>query len=564
MSFGPPSAAVSMTADEEESERIDSITLEILWTRLIALADEAAATLVRTSFSPIVRESNDFACALFDAHGNSLAENSIGIPSFNVTMSRTLQHVLQGRPLNDWRPGDVLITNDPWLATGHLPDFTVLRPVFDEDRLVAWAGAIAHMADVGGSGWTPDTREVYEEGLRIPPSLLFQAAEPNEMLVNIIRANVRLPDAVMGDLMAMVAAAQCAGDNLLTLMAEAGIDDLTHLSSEIRRRGDAAMRRAVAAIPDGIYRGQADFDGTDDESIRICVSITVDNDEILVDYDGTSPQVSMGLNTVYNYTLAYTCYPIKCALDPATPRNGGTYDCITVKAPEGSILNPNFPAAVNARQIVGHVLAGVLYEALAQVVPDKVIADSGSAPSLRAIVSGEHPEGGKFSTIFFVSGGLGARPMRDGLGATCFPSTITCGAMEVLEAGAPIRIWKKEFVPDSGGPGEFRGGVGQEVEFELLGDNVCKLSLFVDRVNHPARGLCGGLSGLGSQVEVNGITEGFPLKGRSPLKPGDRVRVRYPGGGGFGRPVDRKADAVSADLRAGLISEAAAREIYGR
>lgn len=540
----------------------DPIALEILWTRLIAIADEAATTLVRTSFSPIVRESNDFSCAIFDARGNTVAENTIGIPSFNMTMQRTLQAVLASRPMERWRPGDVIMTNDPWLCSGHLPDVTMLQPVFVDDRLVGWSGSIAHMADIGGVGWRADSRDVYAEGLFVPPTLLFRAGAVNEDLIGIIRANVRLPEEVVGDLMAQAAAGREASDRLVDLARELGIDSLETISDEICSRAEAATRNAIRDIPDGTYRSVADMDGTGEEPIRLAVAVTVAGDEMHIDYGGTSPQVAMGLNTVMNYTEAYSCYPVKCALDPHTPRNAGSYRCIRVTAPEGSILNPRFPAAVNGRQIVGHVLSAVIYEALAQVVPDAVIAESGSAPTLRVVISGERSDGRHFNSILFASGGMGARPDMDGLSATCFPSTVVCGSMEILETTAPVRVWRKELAGDSGGPGRFRGGLGQAVRLEVRGERPCTLSLFVDRVEHPARGLRGGRPGAPSYVAVNGRTAGFPLKGVSVLQPGDVIDVRYPGAGGFGDPASRDPSLIEADLRAGLVTERAVREDY--
>ncbi|MBO0688548.1 MAG: hydantoinase B/oxoprolinase family protein [Candidatus Dormibacteraeota bacterium] len=551
----------------------DPIALEILWTRLIAIADEAATTLVRTSFSPIVRESNDFSCVLFDRAGNAIAENTIGIPSFNLTMSRTLAHLLRWRPAERWRPGDVACTNDPWLTSGHLPDLTVLAPVFREGRLLAWTGSIAHQADIGGTIWSADTREVYEEGIRVPPILLCREGELNEDLLELLRANLRLPDQVVGDVMAQVAAGETAARRLLELVDEAGLDDLDELSHEVCTRAERAMRRAVAAISDGVYRGSLDLDGTGEEAVHLEATVHVRGDALDVDYTGTSPQVGRSLNVVLNYTEAYTCYPLKCALDPATPRNEGSYRCLGVTAPEGTILNPRRPAAVNARQLVGHCLSAVLYTALAPVLGDRVIAESGSAPTLRVVLSGPRDPGGpggsppgeqgrRFTSIFFLNGGMGARPEHDGLSTTCFPSNVICGAMESIEATAPVRVWRKELAVDSGGPGRQRGGLGQELEVELLAPAECTLSLFVEHAEHPPQGVLGGRPGAPSAVVWNGSSAGFPLKGRSRIRPGDRLWVRYPGGGGYGDPAERDRDAVSADLEAGLVTEAQARDEY--
>ncbi|MGH7152555.1 MAG: hydantoinase B/oxoprolinase family protein, partial [Acetobacteraceae bacterium] len=282
-----------------------------------------------------------------------------------------------------------------------------------------------------------------------------------------------------------------------------------------------------------------------------------------LDYTGTSPEVRRALNVVTNYTVAYSCYPLKCALDPGTPRNEGSYRPIHVSAPEGSILNPRFPAPVNARQLVGHCLSAVIYKALAPVLGDRIIAECGSAPTLRVLISGRREDRRRYSTILFINGGMGARAARDGLSSTCFPSSVICGSMEVIETQAPLRIWRKQLAVDSGGPGRYRGGLGQDVEVELACTEPANLSLFVERRQHPALGVLGGMPGAESRMVWNGRETGFPLKGRNRMAGGDRLVVRYPGGGGFGDPKERNRAAVRADLEAGRITEATAREAYG-
>ena len=355
----------------------DPVALQVIWRRLIAIADEAAATLRRTSFSPIVRESNDFACVLFDAAGLAIAENTIGIPSFNMTLGRTLNYCLSKRPAGEWKPGDVGICNDPWLTSGHLPDITIVAPIFSGKRLLGWTGSIAHMADIGGALWSADTRQVFEEGIRIPFSLLMREGVYNDDLVRIIRANVRIPDLVMGDMAAQISAGDAAAQALKVLAEHERIADFSEISQAIRSRSESAMRRSIEQIPDGIYRSVVDMDGADDEPIHIEVKIEKKGSNLHIDYSGSSPQASRAINTVLNYTEAYTCYPLKCLFDPLTPRNDGSYKMIHVVAPEGSILNPRFPAPVNARQLVGHCLPAALYRALASVVADRVVADFG-------------------------------------------------------------------------------------------------------------------------------------------------------------------------------------------
>ena len=541
----------------------DPVALQVIWRRLIAIADEAAATLRRTSFSPIVRESNDFACVLFDAEGFAIAENTIGIPSFNMTLGRTLGHFLSKRAASEWKPGDVGICNDPWLTSGHLPDVTIVAPIFHGRRLLGWAGSIAHMADIGGTLWSADTREVFEEGIRIPFSLLMREGTYNEDLVRILRANVRIPDLVMGDIAAQVSAGEAAARGLRTLADHERISDFSEISRAIRDRSEAVMRRAIAEIPNGVYKSVVDMDGTDDGPIHIEVTIKKKGGEMFIDYAGTSPQARRAINTVLNYTEAYTCYPLKCLLDPMSPRNDGSYKMIHVSAPEGSILNPRFPAPVHARQLVGHCLSTVLYRALAPVVAERVTADSGSAPTLRVLCNGFRDDRSPYTTIFFINGGMGARAKRDGLSATCFPSNVVCGSMEIIEALAPLRIWQKELAIDSGGPGCFRGGLGQNVEIELIGREDANISVLADRVHHPADGVLNGRAGASSLIALNGRENAIPVKGKSRIKQGDRLRIRYPGGGGYGDPRQRNRTAVRSDLEEGLISLGAAQQVYG-
>lgn len=541
----------------------DPIRLQVVWSQLIAAADEAATVLVRTSFSPITRESNDFACVIFDARGNAIAENTIGIPSFNVTLGKTLQHLLLQYPLETWQAGDVAITNDPWLASGHLPDVTVIAPVFHEDKIIAWTGEIAHMADIGGNLWSVDNRQVFEEGLCLPLLKLIQDNAVDENILRILRANVRLPDQVEGDIMALVNAGEVAARRIREIVTEQNIEDFETFSDEICSRAETSMRNAIRELPDGEYKSSIELDGTDEAAVTIAVSINVQNDEMWIDYCGTSDEIQASLNVVFNYTEAYSYFPLKCVLDPGVPRNEGSYRPIHVSAPEGSILNPRRPAPVNARQLVGHTLSTVIYKALAEAVPNRVLAESGSAPTLRVLVSGTTDDNRAFTSILFINGGMGASLEADGLSATCFPSNVVCGAMEVIEATAPLRIWKKELREDSGGPGRTRGGLGQIVELELLSKKQAVLSMFVEHARHAPAGLAGGGAGGVSVVERNGIGHGFPLKGRSLLEPGDRIKVCYPGGGGFGNPNERDPNLITADIREGYVSINKAKEVYG-
>lgn len=540
--------------------RFDPVSLQILWSRLISIADEAAAALLRTSFSTIVRESNDFACVLMDAEGASLAENSIGIPSFVGLLPRTLRHMLAEIPKEELRPGDCLITNDPWMATGHLLDITTASPVFHRGRLVGFAGATSHMPDIGGVLWSADCSEVHEEGLRILPTKFLSEGRENREVVRFIRGNVRVAEQVMGDIYAQIAAQAVCARRLSEFLDDTGLGDLTELSAVLQARADGAMRKAIRALPDGTWRHVIKADGYEDQETTIACAVTIAGDRLSVDYAGTSPQIARGLNSVMNYTYAYTVYPLKCALDPDTPRNEGSYRAVEVTAPEGSILNPRFPAAVNARHLTGLFLSGAVYGCLAQIVPGKVIADSAS-PSPRPVYTGRDARGHRFSQVLFGSGGMGAALGRDGLNATAFPTNSGSGSVEAFEASAPVLVWRKDLLPDSGGPGRWRGGLGQEVEVEVTTDEPVRLALISDRMRHPAGGLDGGLHGAPAKVELHDGTRPHP-KGRTTLPPRTRLIMHYGGGGGVGDPRARDPDAVKRDVEAGYVTPEGAQRDY--
>lgn len=540
----------------------DPITLEILWSRLISIADESAAALLRTSFSTIVRESNDFATVLMDANGDSLSENTGGIASFNGILPRTLKHFLARFPRETWKPGDCVITNDPWLATGHLPDITMVMPIFHDGELVAFSGSIAHSPDIGGSLWSADCRELYEEGLRIPPMRFLEAGEPNEALHEMILGNVRVPDQVLGDLHAQVTANRVCGRRLGEFLDDAGMPDLSALSGALLERADQAMRKAIAEVPDGTYRSVVEADGFDEDETHIECAVTVEGSRLHIDYDGTSKQIPRGLNCVMNYTHAYSAYPVKCALDPETPRNEGSYRPITVSAPEGSILNPRYPAPCNARQLTGHLLAGAIYKALSEAVPDRVIAECGGAPTMRAVFSGYNRDGARFSQILFASGGMGASSANDGLSTTAFPTNAGAGSIEAFESIAPLVVWRKEFRTDSGGAGRHRGGLGQVCEIESRSEQPMQLSLLSDRWKNPAGGMLGGGPGASSEIRFGDGRTPHP-KSRTVIEPGARLVMSYAGGGGCGEPRERDRERVRDDVADGYVSADSARDIYG-
>jgi len=546
-----------MTRDESPTN--DPIALEIAWSRLQAVVDEGEITLMRTAFSAIIREAYDFAVVLMDARGGSVVQSQHSLPSFVGTLPRTLEAARALVPASRWRPGDVFATNDPWLGTGHLPDVTMMRPVFRRGTLVAYVGCIAHWADVGGMIWSGDSQELYEEGLRLPLRRLVAEGTLNEDLTAVIQANVRLPEQVLGDLHAQLATLEVSERRLHELLDEMELADPAALFALMQDRSEGVMRAAIAGLPDGTYAHTVEIDGID-APLMLRVAMTVVGDAIALDWSGSSPQCARGINETYNHAYAMSVYPIKCALAPDVPNNQGSYRPISMYAPEGSIINARYPAAVASRQILGHYLSNVVFGALAQVVPDRVLADSGS-PSPRIVFSGLRPDGSKYGAALLLSGGVGAHATHDGLSAAPFPSNAGAISVEMVEAAAPLVFRARALRADSGGAGRHRGGLGVTTAVELGGTAPAVVSVMVDRVDHPPLGRFGGQPGAPNVVLKNG--ERTPSKSRIRMDPGDVLTVHAAGGAGFGPPTERPAEAVRADLEARYITPDAARAAYG-
>ncbi|WP_137922442.1 hydantoinase B/oxoprolinase family protein [Hydrogenophaga sp. 2FB] len=544
----------------EAQREIDPITLEIWWSRLVAIADEAATTLLRTAFSTVVRESNDFATVLMNRHGQSMAECTGGIPAFAGIIPRTTKAFLQQFPAESWREGDCVITNDPWLATGHLPDIAMVTPIFHKGELVGFAGCAAHSPDVGGTHGAGN-HQVFEEGICIPPMHLYQEGKRNESMLKLFLNNVRLPEQVLGDLEAQVTANEVCRKRAIDFLDDTGLSSFDLLSRTVHDRTEAAMRAAIAAIPDGSYVAAIDADGFAHHPTHIRCTVTIAGDSMTVDYAGSSAQVNRGTNCTMNYTQAYSVYPIKCVLDPQTRRNEGSYRAIEVKAPEGSIMNARYPAAVGARHLTGHLLCCAIYQALAQVIPEQVIADSGGTPAMRVRFSGGLQQHARFSQTLFASGGMGASARADGLSTTAFPTNSGAGSIEALEAVTPLLVRRKEFRVDSGGAGRHRGGLGQLCEVRNVTADPIQVAISADRQRHPALGIMGGMPGAPTAVTLaNG--KALDLKSRIDLAPGDSVTLAFAGGGGYGHATERVLGDIQRDIAYGYISRDAALDHY--
>ncbi len=539
---------------------IDPITLEVIWSRLISVVDEQAAALIHSSFTTVVREAGDLSAGVFDRSGNMIAQSVTGTPGHINTMANCVRkYVAPNYPIDSLKPGDTLITNDPWEASGHLFDLTIVSPVFYRGRGVAYFANTCHAVDIGGATMGGDARSLYEEGLAIPLMKLFKAGEANRELFDIIRANVRVPDQVIGDIYAQEVGNQVGARKLIEMLEEYDLPDIEEVSALILDRTETAVRDAVRSLPDGVYRNTIMIDGFD-EPLTIACALIVDGDELVVDYAGSSRQVDRGINVVLNYTHAYTTYTLMAALAPGIPNNEGAFRPIDVRAPLGSILNCTRPAPVSARHLIGHFVSQPLLTALAEIVPELVIAN-GSAGLWNTMMDGMDENGEEFAYIFFSAGGMGAAQDRDGLSATAFPSGIMGVPVEAIETAAPLLMHRRELRPDSGGAGRFRGGLGQVMELEIITGASANHSCMYDRTGNPALGLLGGLPGATGDLRLSDGGRPHP-KSHYALQPGQRVILELPGGGGYGPPSERDPERVLADARQGYISLDAAERDY--
>ncbi len=531
----------------------DPVTLEVCWNRLIGVVNEQAAALQRTSFTSVVREAGDLSAGVFDRRGFMVAQAVTGTPGHINSMALAMRHFLDAYPLETLRPGDVLATNDPWKTSGHLNDVTICSPIFWGDDLVAFFASTCHAPDIGGHVLSAEAREVYEEGLFIPIMKLYEAGRPNDSLIRLIKANTRVPDLVLGDFHAQIAGGDVGGQRLLEFMKEFGLSRLEPLADEIIGRTERAMREAIQRLRPGSHEYAITSDGFD-EPIVIKIRCEVRGDELWIDYSGSSPESRRGINVVLNYTQAYTTYGVKVIVSPDIPNNEGAFRPLRISAPEGSILNARHPAPVAARHVVGHFLPHAVAGALAPALPDRVMAE-GAANIWGVQVAGKDLAGTPFISLFFTSGGTGARATKDGLSATAFPSGVLGTPVEVIESLSPLLVEKKELRPDSGGPGTYRGGLGQSIAFRVRTREPFVCSILCDRTRTPAQGFFGGRPGAAGEVWINGQRPANP-KAEQILGPEARVEIRLPGGAGYGDPVHRDPELIRRDLEEGYVSRA--------
>jgi N-methylhydantoinase B len=545
--------------------RFDPITLEILWRRLISIVDESDAAVARTAFSSLLRDAHDYTCMFTDSRGRELAQGTLATPGQSGAMALGIRKLVQGLAPGSVAPGDVFITNDPWALAGHLNDVCVLGPVFHRGRLAAFTACILHHSDIGGRV-ASDNREVFEEGLFIPLVKLYAAGTLNQGVLDMILANVRTPEQVSGDIRSQIAANHVCAEKIGRMLEQHGLPDLDELGDEIVRRSEASIRASIARVPAGVYRAEALIEQKEGEpEVRIRCAVTVEGSDITVDLSGSSPQVDWGGNVVYNFTYAYVHMAVKSIFDPEIPNNHGIAAPIRLIAPEGTVVNCRFPAAVAARMQIGHFITEVIYRALAQALPGRVVAAGGGTPATMQMFYGRRGDGRPFHTVLIRGGGLGAGATRDGEGSFIFPANGANTPVEILESDAPLIVETRGLIADSGGPGKQRGALGRREVFRVPDDAYAprppvSMALQSGRFRLPPEGLFGGKPGARAQFLVNG-KPGDPY-GMTQLKPGDVVVMDAAGGGGYGDPRSRSRAALERDIAEGKVTLEAARREY--
>jgi N-methylhydantoinase B len=544
----------------------DPITLEILWRRLISIVDESDSSVARTAFSSLLRDAHDYTCMFTDQKGRELAQGSFATPGQSGAMALGIKNLVGQYPLETYKPGDIFITNDPWALAGHLNDVCVMSPIFYKNKVVAFTACVFHHSDIGGRV-SSDNHDVFEEGLFIPFVKLYDAGVLNPSVMEMIRWNVRTPDEVIGDIRSQIAANHVCSEKIRQMLRDNDLENLDDLADQVIRRTEKSMREEIEKIPDGIYRAEGVIEQMKgQQDVVIKAAVEVKGSDITVDLDGSSPQVHWGGNVVYNFTYAYVFMAIKSMFGPDIPNNDGCAKPVRLKAPEGTVVHCKFPAAVAARLVIGHYITEIIYRALSEVAPAKVIAASGGTPAQMNVFYGKRNDGRPWHSVIIRGGGMGASSVGDGNYVYIFPANGANTPVEIFESDTPLLVENRELLADSGGPGRMKGGIGQREVFRVPDDQYAplppvNLGIQAGRHIHPPEGLFGGKPGAKAQFLVNGVA-GNPF-GLTQLKPGDVVTIDAAGGGGCGNPLEREPERVETDVVKGYVSLEKAREDYG-
>jgi len=548
------------------SRTFDPITLEILWRRLISIVDEADSSVARTAFSSLLRDAHDYTCMFTDRFGRELAQGSFATPGQSGAMALGIKNLVKKYPLEYYQPGDIFITNDPWALAGHLNDVCVMSPIFFKDQLVAFTACVFHHSDIGGRV-ASDNHDVFEEGLFIPFVRLYQKGILNESVMDMIRWNVRTPDEVIGDIRSQIAANHVCTEKICQMLKESDLDNLDDLADAIIGITEKSMREEIEKIPDGVYLSKGIIEQMKGKTdIVIQAKVEIRGSDIIVDLEGSSDQVDWGGNVVFNFTYAYVFMAVKSMFAPDVPNNDGCARPIRLSAPEGSVVNCKFPAAVAARMGVGHFLTEIIYRALSDVLPKKVIAASGGTPAAMNVFYGRRKDGKPWHSVIIRGGGMGASAKNDGNYVYIFPANGANTPVEIFESDTPLVVEKRELLADSGGVGKMKGGLGKREVFKVPDDSYApippiNLGIQSGRYIYPAEGLFGGKSGAKAQFLVNGV-QGNSY-GLTQMKPGDVVTIDAPGGGGYGNPSEREPQMVLHDVIEGYVSIEEAKSEYG-
>ncbi len=539
--------------------------LQVMWNRLLAVVEEQGQTLIRAAFSPIVRECGDISAGIFDVNGRMLAQAVTGTPGHINTMAEAVQHLRAAFPVQTMKPGDIYMTNDPWLASGHLNDFLLMMPAFKDGKVVGFTSCTSHLVDLGGLGMGPEGSDIYDEGLLIPPCKLVEEGIPNALLLDIIRANSREPIANEGDIYALIACCEAGVNRLVSMMEEFGLTDLDALGSYIIDTSRRGTLEAIAEVPEGVYKNVLKMDGYENE-LELHAALTVSKSGMHVDFTGTSGCSRKGINVPLNYATAYTVFALRCIVGSDIPNNAGSLEPFTVDGPKGCILNAQRPVPVAMRHTLGQVTPDLVLGCLHQALPDEVPAEGASCMfdlPMRHAPEVARDGGREFAVEPVHNGGTGARPHADGLSATAYPSGVFGSQVEITESVAPVTIWRRELRADSGGAGKYRGGLGQRIEMTSSNGAPFIVFLSVERLKFPALGRMGGKPGAPGRIRFREGDSDIPGKGELRVEGGDYLIFDTPGGGGFGDPGDRDPDALALDLKRGLVSAEGAKAYGG-
>ena len=545
---------------------VQKTRLQVMWNRLLAVVEEQGQALIRAAFSPIVRECGDISAGIFDYEGRMLAQAVTGTPGHINTMAEAVKTLRARFPIQDMKPGDIYMTNDPWIASGHLNDFLLLMPVFYGERVIGFTSCTSHLIDLGGQGMGPEGSDIYDEGLLIPPCKLMDQGEINSLLLEIVKANSREPIANEGDIYALVACCEAGADRLIQMMDEFQISDFNALSKYIIETSKQGTLSAIQSLPKGTWTNVLRVDGYDAE-IELHAALTISDDGILLDFDGTAGCTNKGINVPLNYATAYSVFALRCIIGSDIPNNAGSLEPFRVIAPKGCILNAQPPAPVAMRHTLGQMTPDLVYGCLSQALPDMVPAEGASCMydlPMRHTADAVDRGHTQFAVELVFNGGTGARPHLDGLSTTAFPSGVWGSQIETTEAVAPVIFHKRELRTDSGGAGKYRGGLGQRIEVSSAIDQEFMVFLSVERILNPAVGRNGGHAGAAGRIRIGENGSDIAGKGELRVKRGETLIFETPGGGGFGDPSERDRDQVAFDLSAGIVSDAAAQKLYGK